>query len=369
MKQKCRGIRNRAAVVRKRDFDENMLMSDYTLLEEVSRANAVSARVAASIAQPTSGSARSKRAMLIKEAARRNIHLHLMPEGFARRVRNTSHVRGRKDARSLYWHVDIVFAQPGRERRVHVDACPGATSIAALVLGARDALLNKRRRGVSRGGSAAPGALFANVPVERMDVYIVNEHVVNCGTSTADPVAARDGIGGGGHSIDHDIRGVYVPGKAIGQDNLHRYLLLNQSASLGQTLAHRVIVEFPILYVSLQGSAESSQIENAKAGFFEKPEQDSESDEDDDDDDDDSSCDSSNSAEDDKPTDPDSTRPSEAGDVIAGDRAEDIFVPTKRHRVDSKLAVDVAGASAKVSLTEDLNLSVRQVRASSTTAT
>jgi hypothetical protein len=282
-----------------------MLMSDYTLLEEASRAGAASARVAASVSPLITASARSKRAMLAKEAARHRIHLHLMPPGFVRRGRNTSHVRGRKDARTLFWHVDVVFVQPGKERRVHVDACGDTTSIAALVVGARDSLLNKRRRGVSRGGSDAPGALFANVPVDKMDVYIVNEHVIGGGATTASSAPApnmrHSAGGGGGVSHDHDPRGVAVPGKAVGEDDLHRYLSVDLAASLGHTLADRIIVEFPILYVSLTGSAESAHISAAMAGVFEKPEQDSDSDDDDDEGDDDDEEESSDPSDGDKP--------------------------------------------------------------------
>lgn len=244
-------MRNRAAAVRRRDFDENMLMQDYALLEEAGRASAASVRAtAASAPAATSASARSKRAILAREAATRNVHLHLLPQGFARGKRNSSHARGRKGTRQLFWHVDVVFVQPGRERRVNVDSCADSATVAEIVAGATEALMRKNRR--------REAAHFADVSVDQLDVFILNEHVV--GPTASGP--------------EH----VPVAGKAVGEDDMHRYLPLGKLDALAKVLSRRIIIEFPIIYCAVKESAESQRLTGALAGVFEKPEPESDSD-------------------------------------------------------------------------------------------
>lgn len=236
----------------RRNFNEEMLMSDYTLLEDASRATAASARATAeSAAPPLSASARSKRAILAREAAARNVHLYLLPRGFARGRRNSSHARGRKGIRQLWWHVDVVFVQPGKERRVNVESCPETTCIGDIIKGASGALLKKKRK--LRGTTN-----IADLSLEQLDIFVLNEHVV--GPSSSGP--------------EH----VTVPGKAIGEDDLHRYLPLDSSSSLGDAIRNRIIIEFPILFVAKKSSCEAIHLATATVGVFEKPEVESDSD-------------------------------------------------------------------------------------------
>lgn len=199
---------------------------------------------------PQSASAHSKRAILAREAASREIHLHLLPRGFARGKRNSSHARGRKGSRQLYWHVDVVFVQPGKERRVNVDSCSEGATVSEIVTGAIEAL-RRRNRSMESG-------YFAGVSEDRIDVHILNEHVVG-------PAAS-------------EVGDVTVPGKAVGEDDLHRYLLLEKMHTLTEVLHNRIIIEFPILYCAVRGSLEAQRLSSAMAGVFEKPDPESESD-------------------------------------------------------------------------------------------
>jgi hypothetical protein len=228
-------------------------MSDYTLLEDVARAAAAAERGIVRLHE--SGAARSKRGVLAREAARRGVHLYLMPFGFSRRARNSSHIRGKRERRELHWHVDVVFKGPSDERCVFVDACAESTTIASVVAGARDALMRRRKKGCAR--NALPGAAgggFGDVAVDRLEVFIRNEHSIG----TQDP--------------DH----VSVPGKAIGDEDMHRYLLVGKDSTLEAVLNNRVVVEFPILLVALASSEQSRSLEHAMMGVFEKPDRDSE---------------------------------------------------------------------------------------------
>jgi hypothetical protein len=236
--------------VPRRDFDENLLMNDYSLLDEAGRVAPAAARATIDTA-PTapSASAHSKRAILAREAAARDVRLHLLPRGFARARRNSSHARGRKGSRQLYWHLDVVFVQPGKERRVNVDSCSEGATVAEIVAGAMDAM---RRRNRSRDVGS-----FAGAVEEHVDVYILNEHVVGPASSEAENLS--------------------VAGKAVGEDDLHRYLPLTKKQALSEVLCKRIIIEFPIFYCVLKGSQEAQRLSSAMVGVFEKPEPESES--------------------------------------------------------------------------------------------
>jgi hypothetical protein len=231
-----------------------MFMSDYTLLEDTARVASAAERGVMLVHE--SVAARTKRGVLAREAARRGIHLYLMPLGFARRVRNSSHVRGKRDRRELHWHVDVVFKGPSDERCVFVDACAESTTISDLVAGAREALLRRRKRGCARNvAQGARAADFVEARLDQLDVFIRNEHTVG----TQDP--------------DH----IPVAGKAIGDEDMHRYLLVDKAETLESVLIHRVIVEFPVFIVAIGSTQESKLLKQSMMGVFEKPEPDSES--------------------------------------------------------------------------------------------
>jgi hypothetical protein len=231
-----------------------MFMSDYTLLEETARAAAAAERGVMLVHE--SGAARTKRGVLAREAARRGVHLYLMPLGFARRVRNSSHVRGKRDRRELHWHVDVVFKGPSNERCVFVDACAESTTIYDLVAGAREALLRRRKRSCTRHiAQGAHAAGFLEASLDQLDVFIRNEHSIG----TQDP--------------DH----IPVEGKAIGDEDMHRYLQIDKAKTLESVLIHRVIVEFPVFLVAIGSTQESTSLKQSMMGVFEKPEPDSES--------------------------------------------------------------------------------------------
>lgn len=236
-------------------------MNDFALLQDAARAARASGRAAcAATPPPPSAPARSKRAILAREAAERGVHLHLLPRGLARGRHNSSHARGRRGARALYWHVDVVFVQrAGRERRVHVDACAEGASVREILAGAADALRRRGRRR-ERGSRFGPAVTVAEED-DAMEVWILNEHVVG-------PAACEAGAGVAA-----------VPGKALGEDDLHRYLPLAKTQTLAEVVRHRIIIEYPILYCAPRGSPEAQRLASAMVGVFEKPDPDSDEDE------------------------------------------------------------------------------------------
>lgn len=220
-------------------------MSDYSLLEDAGRVSAASLRATAATAPVAqSANARSKRAILAREAAIHKVQLHLLPNGFARGKRNSSHARGRKGVRQLYWHIDVVVAHQDRERRVSVDSCADSTTIGEIIQGVVGAFSGKKRR---RGEVGRLPSLAES----DLDVFILNEHVVGTASSGPEHAATR---------------------KAIGEDDMHRYLPLNTSDTLQSVLRDRIIIEFPIFYCAIRNSPEAIRLAEAMAGVFEKPE-------------------------------------------------------------------------------------------------
>lgn len=255
-------------MVKRHKMDDSVLMNDYMLLEDVARASDAAFRQLKEVSPRLSSTSRSKRAVFSKEAARRNIHYHEMPQGMSRRLRNTSHLRGRGGACSIFWHVDVTFVRNGVDMRVSVDSFSEKLLVQDLVIGARDSRLSRKRK---RSSQLKIGILqsFDGVPAENLDVFLGNEHVVGQRSAySKDPTS--------------------VTSKALGEDDTRKYVRVDKVHTLENVLQDRTIVEYPMFHVCLCGSDDARKLERMLEGVFEKP----------DDDDGSSDCSSSESASD-----------------------------------------------------------------------
>jgi hypothetical protein len=100
----CSGKRDRTAFVGRADFDERTFFSDYRFLEEVQLAEDVAKR---SKPPPPKQELPGYLAVLVQQAGRRGVQLHILPPGMQKRRGNTT----RYDARTqtLHWRLDWRF--------------------------------------------------------------------------------------------------------------------------------------------------------------------------------------------------------------------------------------------------------------------
>lgn len=265
--QKCTGVRNRAGMVQKRNYGEETLMSDFTLLEEAGRVVDAADRTLASVSNGK-GVPPSMMKRLTAEAAKRDIRLRFMPVGFARHARNTSQVKSAPKARAiaaglmgsqmLFWHIDIYFAgnTTNANQLVKFDSCAEDSTIDTIVQGALQTFRkrNRRRRIDINSSERGTAVLYEDCQPSSLAVFLQNEQVLSSLSSehTRPPIANGDA-------------------------DMHRYIPLNQTLTLLQVLSGRAVVEFPVLYIAIKGSAEANRLATASFGLFEKPEPESSS--------------------------------------------------------------------------------------------
>lgn len=241
-------------MVRRYEMDDSVLMNDYTFLEDTARvANAASCH-AVTVGTMPSVPSRSKRAILKREAARRKIYLFLMPQGMSRSARNSTYCRGRAGKCSLFWHVEVVFVNGGQQYRVSIDALSELMPLAGLIDGARNSLTSRKGNWTCRSRKGLSFA-FSGIPIDDLDVYLLNEHII-------------------GQDAFEENENIYVDGKPLGDDNMHKYVAVEKSENLDAILRNRIIIEFPIFYVCQSSSCDSKVLAEAKVGVFEKPDED-----------------------------------------------------------------------------------------------
>lgn len=269
--------------MKKVDYNENNFVSDYTLLEDASRATDAAARTRRDLVpvpgRPnralTPGVSKGRMNMLVKEAAKRNINLHFMPRGFARHSRNSSFVRTipevseterRADDRdkAMFWHLDVYFTSCNEKRPstklVKVDSCEEEQCISAIVKGAADALRKGKKR--TRSGMITCGrkenegyTKYLEASEEDLVVFLRNEHVL----SPNEHLEA--------------ISGPVGPLMRLDEFGIHRYVQLERSQKLRESLTGRSIIEYPVLHVAFKNSCQEHEFRNATCGIFEKPDE------------------------------------------------------------------------------------------------
>lgn len=276
-------MRNRAAPVRKADYNENTFMSDYTLLEDTNRAIASAARTTQSLipvpGRPNPnlmpGVSRGRMNTLVKEAAKRNINLHFMPRGFARHSRNSSFVRSipevsetesRTDCRdkAMFWHLDIYFESCSEKRPgtklVKVDSCEEEQYISAVLKGAVDALRKGKKR--TRSGMITCGrkendgyTQYLGASEDDLVAFLRNEHVL----TPNEQLEAISGPAG--------------PLMRVDEFGINRYVQLETGQTLRESLTGRSVIEYPILHVAFKNSRQERELMTATCGIFEKPDE------------------------------------------------------------------------------------------------
>lgn len=279
-------------MVKKRDYTEAHLVSDYSLLEDTTRVlgsakvckNSISA-----VADTDAKMHKNTEKRLVTEAAKRDIELSFMPSGMVRHKRNTTQIKSvpksrfesvkyismdndsnnnnndggaRKDGRNhprhnnnrqrhrqpqfqlMFWHLDLHF---GKEL-VKVESCAEDTTLKKILAAAMSTYkrrCRKRKRGmwspiaddnVGQGeGEGEDGGDKEKNNEPKMLLFLQNEYSVRGGAN--------------------------------------RYTLLNQSSTLGEALKGKTVVEYPVLLVvDAAQSGEVARLSAAKFGVFEKPE-------------------------------------------------------------------------------------------------
>lgn len=112
-------MRNKAAPIRKADYDESAFISDYTFLEEAARSIRASTRLRRYTPglddKPVASDARAKGRMtlLAREAAIRHVDLRFLPLSFSRHRRNSTFVRVKE--KSLSADPNVVSTSPSRK--------------------------------------------------------------------------------------------------------------------------------------------------------------------------------------------------------------------------------------------------------------
>lgn len=290
MLQKCTGVRNRAAPVRKVNYNDSHFISDYTLLEDTGRVIDSAVRTRQSTTPRVNGRnpalapgiSKGRMSMLSKEASKRDINLRFMPRGFARHARNSSHVRSipepepplppdqKRDPRekAMYWHLDVYFAScnekcPGT-KLVKVDGCEEEQGIDSILVGATGALRKGRKRKrsdfITCTSKANDGyAKYLDATPKDLVVYLRNEHVLSAnsfGSPTASP----------------------RPCSRSDKFDLNRYVPIENENTLRQVLSGRSVIEFPVLHVAFKDSKQAKELASATSGIFEKPDESDDSD-------------------------------------------------------------------------------------------
>lgn len=196
----------------------------------------------------------SKRTILAREAAYREIHLYLMPAGHPRRERNSSYARGSREGREIFWHVEIVFSMHKNEKRVHLDACSEEMTVSHLVKNARNALFEKLRPGCVRN-SKNSWETYRTASIDNLDVFLLKEHVVD--------LSSVDGV-------EH----LPVPNCPVGDDDRCKFAVVEKNEVLESVLNKRVVIEFPIFYVAVSCTYDARCLSSACLSIFERAEYD-----------------------------------------------------------------------------------------------
>lgn len=99
----CSGIRDKAAFIAREDFDDNVMMSDYSFLENAGR-------LADTVSNKNSRKQlRTQAMLLLKNSQHSGVRLHLMPVGLSKRTENSSWYNIRK--KCIEWQVRWIFPQ------------------------------------------------------------------------------------------------------------------------------------------------------------------------------------------------------------------------------------------------------------------
>lgn len=269
--------------MKKADYNESTFVSDYTFLEDTSRAVDAAVRTRQDLipipGRPNRalkpGVSKGRMNMLVREAAKRNINLHFMPRGFARHSRNSSFVRTipedseterRTDDRekAMFWHLDVYFAscnekRPGT-RLVKVDTCEEEQCINVIMKGAVDALRKGKKR--TRSGTITCGrkendgyAKYLEALEEDLVAFLRNEHVL----TPNEHLEATSGPAG--------------PFMRLEEFGVQRYVQLGKSQTLRESLTGRSVVEYPVLHIAFKNSCQEHELRDATCGLFEKPDE------------------------------------------------------------------------------------------------
>ncbi|GAQ85807.1 hypothetical protein KFL_002550140 [Klebsormidium nitens] len=103
----CKGQRNKTAMVKMAEFDENNLISDYNFLEEALRQNEASRRMRGTFEGGPYSRTPGKLMALITQARNRRIELILLSSDLSRRKANTSYYD--KKRKCFFWRIEWVF--------------------------------------------------------------------------------------------------------------------------------------------------------------------------------------------------------------------------------------------------------------------
>ncbi|MEW5302771.1 MAG: hypothetical protein WDW38_004117 [Sanguina aurantia] len=258
----CSGTRDRTAFVTMQQFDDRTLMSDYRLLEDVQRAEDVARRH-----RPMGCRAQLPQALagLVQQAERRGVRLLLMPPGLHKRAANTTRYVHRKY--SLMWRVEWVFdcSSPSLPTTSPAHCAPAQTAAslgpdsAANPPGSSSPTLQADPQShttePTTGGASAssPAAAATDVCVadERVNESsvlkeLLQRHLTYTPGAGGVLLRLRDFMDAGVGACCVLMRKERTPANAV------LYHLLDMEGTLTSQLAHKTVIEYPVLTVILK---------------------------------------------------------------------------------------------------------------------
>lgn len=251
----CNGVRNRAAAVRKADYGEEELMSDYTLLEETNRAVDAAARqfskeLGGRPGQPLPEHSKhgifgKRRRTLIETVRKRKMRIGFMPPGMQRHRENTTTVKRLKKADgscfepALFWRIELFFASPNNleeNEKVIVESCPEDQTVSVLMNGALKTLQKRLKLKSSENSeSRCIPNCYSDLFAPSLIAFLELEQFIGLMRPDA--------------SSKTDLK-----------RNLPEYRQLRGDSSIKDALHGAYIIEFPRLHIVSKGSSAEESI-------------------------------------------------------------------------------------------------------------
>lgn len=271
----CSGVRNPSKYISKTEYDENIFMNDYTLLEDtacqIRRASRIRYTPTSSTTASNQHNTTSKgyMRMLTEENKKRGIFLTFLPGVYTRHQSNRTYVKrmhASDTERTVFWTLSINMFQ---KYSIDLKDCNENESLNHLIFNHIVVKRTLKKLEID----------LEDDDTSKFNVFLKNE--VNLFNQQQ---ARQDN-----DENDGDQR--KMTENFYNHINIRKFIWINSNQTLLNCLKKKYIIEYPMFHIVLKGSEESKQMERQCYGIFEKPETKADEEDtvvnDDDDDDDD----------------------------------------------------------------------------------